>query len=274
MTARTAAWFASVLSGGLILIAISGIGLTRPMEDASFKLLSPIEGLLRSVASPIANGLTNYRDVRDLTTENEQLRADNERLNGEIARLREDAHQREQLERLLAVRHTLADQQFITARVFARDPSNLRQVIAIDRGSSDGLKKGMPVLTEGVTLVGTVTRVEDDHAWITLVTDVDSGVSGTVIESRAQGVVSGGYNRRMTMSFVGQDAGVRQGDTVMTSGVGGGYPPGLVIGRVTGVGGERQDIFRSVTVEPLASLSRLETVLIMTSFTPKRVSQP
>jgi len=67
---------------------------------------------------------------------------------------------------------------------------------------------------------------------------------------------------------------VRQGDTVITSGVGGSYPAGLVIGRVTGVGGERQDIFRSVTVEPLASLSKLENVLIMTSFLPKKVTQP
>jgi rod shape-determining protein MreC len=274
LTARTAAWFASVVSFGLILIAISGIGLTRPMEDVSFRLFAPLEAVLRSVASPIADAVTNYSDVRALTEENEQLRSETERLNAEIARLREDATQREQLERLLNVRNNLKDQQFVAAKVFARDPSNLRQAIAIDRGSSDGLKKGMPVLTEGNALVGTVTRVEDDHAWITLVTDVDSGVSATILESRAQGVVSGGYNRRMKMDFVGQDSGVRQGDTVITSGVGGSYPPGLVIGRVTGVGGERQDIFRSVTVEPLASLSKLETVLVMTTFVPKRVTQP
>jgi rod shape-determining protein MreC len=274
LTARTAAWFASVVSFGLILIAISGIGLTRPVENASVKLFAPLEAVLRSVASPIADAVTNYSDVRSLTEENERLRAETERLNAEIARLREDATQREQLERLLAVRNSLANQQFVAARIFARDPSNLRQTVAIDRGAGDGLKNGMPVLTEGNALVGTVTRVEDNHAWITLVTDVDSGVSATILESRAQGVVSGGYNRRMKMDFVSQDSGVRQGDTVITSGVGGSYPAGLVIGRVTGVTGERQDIFRTVTVEPLASLSKLETVLVMTSFTPKKVTQP
>ena len=262
------------MATGLILIALSGIGLTRPFEDASFKLLSPLESLLRSVAEPIANVVTNYGDVRDLTSENDRLRAENERLNAEIARLREDATQRQQLERLLEVKNSLADQTFVAAKVFARDPSNLRQVIAINRGKGDGIKTGMPVVTEGNTLVGTVTKVEDDHAWVTLVTDVDSAVSSLILESRAQGVVTGGYNRRLSMEFVSQDATVKEGDTVITSGLGGNYPPGLVIGRVTGVSGQRQEVFRKVTVEPLASLSKLETVLVMTSFVPKKLAAP
>jgi rod shape-determining protein MreC len=261
-----------MMATGLVLIALSGIGLTRPFEDASFKLLSPLESLLRSIASPLANVVTNYGDVKDLTSENELLRSDNERLNAEIARLREDATQRQQLERLLDVKNSLKDQTFVTAQVFARDPSNLRQVIAIGRGKGDGIKVGMPVVTEGSTLVGTVTKVEEDYAWVTLVTDVNSGVSALVQESRAAGVVSGGYNRRLSMDFVSQGAPVKEGDTVLSSGLGGSYPPGLVIGRVTGVGGERQDIFRKVTVEPLASLSKLENVLVMTSFVPKKLT--
>ncbi len=132
----------------------------------------------------------------------------------------------------------------------------------------------MPVVTEGSTLVGTVTKLEDDHAWVTLVTDVDSAVSSLILESRDQGVVAGGYNRHLSMEFVDQDATVKEGDTVVTSGLGGTYPPGLVIGRVTGVSGHRQEIFRSVTVEPLASLSRLETVLVMTSFVPSKLTTP
>jgi rod shape-determining protein MreC len=156
--------------------------------------------------------------------------------------------------------------------VVLRDPSNLREIIAIDRGRSDGLKTGMPVVTEGNTLVGTVTKVEDSHSWITLVTDVDSAVSSVVLESRAQGVVAGGYNHRLSMEFVDQQSAVQEGDTVVSSGLGGSYPAGLVIGRVTGVSGQRQDVFQRVTVEPLASLSRLETVLVMTTFQPTRVT--
>jgi rod shape-determining protein MreC len=259
---------------GILLLALSSLGALRPLEDVTYALLSPLESALRSIARPVADVVTNFSDVRDLTRENEALRTENERLNGEIARLQEDATRREQLERLLDVKQSLSDQDFIAASIFARDPSSLRQVIVIGRGRGDGVKTGMPVVTEGKTLVGTVTKVDDGYAWVTLVTDVDSAVSSLVLESRAQGVVSGGYNRRLTMEFVTQDVTVKEGDTVVTSGLGGSYPAGLVIGRVTGVSGSRQEIFQQVTVEPLASLSRLETVLIMTSFTPKKVALP
>ena len=233
-----------------------------------------VMNLQPSELRPIAETVTNYGDLHDLTEQNAALRAENERLNSELARLREDATRREQLERLLQVRESIAGQQFVAASLIARDPSSLRQVVAIDRGRNDGLKSGMPVVGEGNALVGTVTKVEADHAWVTLVTDVDSAVASLILESRAQGVVSGGYNRKLSMEFVSQEATVKEGDTVVTSGVGGSYPDGLVIGRVTGVQAQRQEIFQSVTVEPLASLSRLEKVLVMTSFVPTRLTAP
>jgi rod shape-determining protein MreC len=256
------------------LLALSGIGLLSPVEDVSYAVFSPVENLLRSAAKPVADVVANYSDVRDLTQENESLRAENERLNAEIARLREDASRREELQRLLDTRNALEGQTFVTAGVIARDPSNLRRLIALDVGSNDGVKVGMPVVTEGTTLVGTISKVESGHSWLTLVTDVDSAVSALLLESRAQGVVAGSYGSRLSMEFVEQGATVNEGDTVLTSGLGGTYPKDLVIGKVTGVSANRQELFRSVTVEPLASLSRLETVLVMTSFVPTQVTSP
>lgn len=274
LTARTAAWFASVMTAGILLIAFSGIGLLRPLENVSYVILSPLESLLRSIAQPIANTVTNYGNTSALTRENEFLRTENERLNSELARLREETVQTEELERLLAVKNSLADQEFKAARITAHSPTNLRELVAIDLGSSDGVRVGMSVVTEGKTLVGTISEVSDGHSWVKLVTDVDSAVSSLILESRAQGVVSGGYNRRLTMEFVTQDSVVKEGDTVLTSGLGGSYPQGLVVGRVTGVSGSPQEVFRQVTVEPLASLSRLENVLVMTSFIPSRIAAP
>jgi rod shape-determining protein MreC len=262
------------MSAGLILLALSGIGLLRPLEDVSYTVFSPIEKLLRSTARPIADVVANYSDVSELTRENDSLRAENERLEAEIARLREEASRQEELERLLQTRNALEGQTFATASVIARDPSNLRRRIAIDVGREDGVKKGMPVITQGSTLVGTISQVEDGHAWVTLVTDVDSAVSALLLESRAEGVLTGSYSRELKMDFVEQNATVNEGDTVLTSGLNGTYPKDLVIGKVTGVSANRQELFRSVTVEPLASLSRIETVLVMTSFVPTEVSPP
>ena len=259
---------------GFVLLALSAVGATRPLQNVSFFIVAPIESLLRSISQPIADTVTNVADVGSLTRENQRLSIENERLTSEISRLQENATRREQLERLLEVKNSLSTQTFIAAGIFAREPGNLRQLIVIDRGRGDGLKPGMPVVTEGSTLVGRITRVDAAHAWVTLITDVDSAVSSHVLESRALGIVSGGYSKRLSMEFVSQDATVKEGDTVVTSGLGGSYPPGLVIGKVTGVSGERQEFFRRVTVEPLASLSRLETVLVMTSFVPVQVGIP
>ena len=103
---------------------------------------------------------------------------------------------------------------------------------------------------------------------------VKRAVSAMIQESRVPGVVSGSYSRRLTMEFLRQAANVHEGDVVLTSGIGGGFPPGLVIGRVTAVESSPQEVFKDVTVEPLASLSRLETVLILTSFTPLQLERP
>lgn len=262
------------MGAAIVLLAFSGIGLLRPVEDVSYTLLSPIETGLRAVAQPVADIVSRYGDTHDLTQENEALRAENERLTAEIARLHEDTARLEEYERLLGVRDTLSQHQFIVADVVSTDPTSGRRRVAINRGRSDGLRQGMPVVTEGATLVGTITHVENDHAWITLVTDIDSAVSSHVLESRAQGVVAGTYGGGMTMDFVDQNAAVKEGDRIVTSGLGGTYPEGLVVGRVTRVGGNPQELFQSVTVAPLASLSKLESVLVMVSFVPSELTAP
>ena len=105
---------------------------------------------------------------------------------------------------------------------------------------------------------------------MTLITDPKSAVSAIVQESRAEGVVAGNYDASLNMEFVGQGAAVKEGDFVLTSGVGGGYPAGIVIGRVSTVQKTEQDLFQKVSVDHLASLSNIEHVLVLTSFEPQQ----
>ena len=132
----------------------------------------------------------------------------------------------------------------------------------------------MIVVSEGRSLVGTVTKTFGDYAWITLITDPKSAVSAIVQESRSDGVVSGNYDGSLVMDFVGQGAAVKVGDFVTTSGVGGRYPSGIVIGRIADVQKTDQDLFQKVHVDHLASLSKLERVLVLTSFEPRTLEKP
>jgi rod shape-determining protein MreC len=274
MTARTLVWTGFIALAGFVLMVANRLTVLDPVQNVTLNVTAPIQSTLHDATRPVADWVNNLTDAGGLSRENQQLRTENERLTNELARAREAAVQQQNQADLNAVRAQFPNDTFLAASVVSRDISNVRSVVAIDRGSADGVKTGMIVVTEGRSLVGTVTKVLGDYAWVTLITDPKSAVSALVQESRAEGVVAGNYDGALNMEFVGQGAAVKQGDFVLTSGVGGGYPPGIVIGRVSTVQKNDQDLFQSVRVEHLASLSSLDHVLVLTSFTPVRIEKP
>jgi rod shape-determining protein MreC len=274
MTARTLAWTSFIAITAFVLMAASRLTLLDPVQNVTLNITSPLQTGLSSLTRPIADWVNNMTDAGSLSEENRGLREENERLTNELARAREQAAQRQAAEDLNAVKQQFPEDVFLASNVVARDSSNARALIAIDTGSGDGVREGMIVVSEGRSLVGTVTKTFDDYSWVTLITDPKSAVSAIVQESRADGVVSGNYDGSLVMDFVGQGAPMKVGDFVMTSGVGGGYPPGIVIGRIGEVKQTSQDLFQEVRVDHLASLSKLERVLVLTSFEPRRLEGP
>ncbi len=274
MSSRLGTWTLGVVGLSLVLILLSRAGVIDPFQNAFLDVAAPVQHALRNVSDPVAGWLSNVRDIGDVRSENDSLRAENEQLKNQVATLLNAQAQLSQLQALLLVKQSNADAQYLVANVVAKDPDSLKEAVAIDRGTHDGLQEGMVVVTEGNSVVGTVTKVFDSYSWVTLVTDPGSAISAMVQESRAEGVVTGSYSRKLSIDFVGQGAAVKDGDTVITSAIGGLYPAGLVIGKVTDVGGGPQDLFKSVTLEPLASLSHIETVLVLTSFVPQKLVTP
>ncbi len=274
MTARTLAWTGFIAIAAFMLMAASRLTLLDPVENVTLNVTSPIQEAMRHVTRPVADWVNNITDAGALSDENTKLRQENERLTNELARAREDAIQQQGAKDLDAVRKQFPNDVFVTASVVSRDSVSVRSIIAIDRGKSDGVREGQIVVSEGRSLVGTITKVFDSYAWVTLITDPKSAVSAIVQESRAEGVVAGNYDASLNMEFVGQGAAVKQGDFVMTSGVGGGYPAGIVIGRVATVQKTDQDLFQEVRVDHLASLSSIERVLVLTSFAPRKLEKP
>jgi rod shape-determining protein MreC len=274
MSSRLGTWTLGIVVLSLALVLLSKTGMIDPIQNALLSVTSPVQHGLRNAADPLAAWLSDVKDVGDIRSENDRLRSENEQLKNDVARLREGQVQLQELQKLLQIKQSYPDEEFIAANILAKDPSNLKEAVAIDRGRRDGMREGMVVVTEGHSVVGTVTTLFDSYSWVTLITDPNSAVSAMVQESRAQGVVSGSYARTLSIEFVDRGAPVKDGDVVITSAIGGLYPPGLVIGKVTEVGGTTQDLFKSVTLEPLASLSHLETVLVLTSFLPTDLETP
>lgn len=274
MTARTFVWTGFIAIAALVLMTASRLALLDPLENLTLNVTAPMHEALSGTTRPVADWVNNFTAAGAISEENKQLRAENERITNELALAREDATELKNLQDLAAVQAQFPQDVFLTASVVARDSSNLRSIVAIDHGSGDGVLEGMIIVTEGRSLVGTVSKVFDDYAWVTLITDPKSAVSAMVQESRAEGVVAGNYGGELIMEFVGQGAAVKEGDFVLTSGVGGGYPPDVVIGRVSRVQKTEQDLFQAVHVDHLASLTDLENVLVLTSFAPRKLEQP
>jgi len=274
MQVRTRTWLSLVVAASLVFLAASRIAVFEPLENAALSVAAPVESALRDVTRPIADFVNNLADLNTLADENQALREDNERLTGELARLRESEREAQRLRDLVNVRDVRPEDSFINADVFAQEPNNQQQRIAINRGTSDGILKGMIVLTRQGSLVGRVSEALNNVAWVTLITDPSSAVSGQIQASRVQGVVVGSTDGSLTLEFVEETADVKEGDLVLTSSLGGLYPAGEVIGQVVAVSPAAQELFQSVRVEPLADLTRLESVLVLVSFQPAQVPAP
>ena len=269
MQARTRTWFGFVVLASVLFLAASRVALLDPLENAALSVAAPIESGLRSATRPVADFINNITDINRLSNENSSLREENELLTAENARLIEAEQELRDLQGFLELRGIREGDTFVQADVFGTGPSNALQVIAINRGSNDGIAEHMLVLSPQGTVVGTISRVLDSAAWVTLVTDQTSAISALIQESRVQGVVAGSADGTLNMEFVEETADVKEGDLVLTSGVGGRHPSGELIGQVVEVERAPQQLFQAVRVQPLADFTRLETVLVLSSFAPQ-----
>src|SRR4030042_480467 len=174
-------WTLAVVSVSLLSIVLSESRTLDPVQNLSLTVAAPPENGLRELADPIADFFEGLFNRGDLKRENERLQQELERLQGQVA-AGEDAERRvTELEEALGVKESRPDDEFVVADVIAQDPSGVKRALAINRGSKDGLDEGMVVLSRSGSLVGTVSRVYEDFAWLRLIPRPHSAVSAGVV---------------------------------------------------------------------------------------------
>ena len=263
-------WWVATMVGLALLLTIAGsTGVLNPFQGAFLKVTAPLDNAFTAVFRPIATFLSDAGSLNDLQDENAKLRVENEELRNKVVGLQQDAERVKELEEALKITQGAGPDVRLAASIVHKDTSPFTDVVSINRGSSSGVKAGMVVLSAQGSLIGTVTKTFDDQAFVRLITDSKSKVNAQVLESKSDGIVRGNPGR--TLSFDLAQADIKVGDRVVTSGLGGNYPPGLPIGAVKEVSGTPQDLFRTVKVEPTVRLSTAQTVLVLTSFLPQRL---
>ncbi len=267
---RPLTWTISLVVLAVVTLGLSRLGAVDPLQSAAERVFSPISSGTHAVFAPIADFVNNVGSYGDLRTENRDLRTENERLSGQVSQLREDQAQAAQVSDLNRSAQLFPNADFQTASVIARDPSNIRDAVLIDKGQNDNVRSGMVVVGREGSLIGTVSKSLATSAWVQLITDPDSDVNSEVQETRAMAITTGALGHKLQLQFVAEGTDVKAGDTVVTSGLGGNFPKSLLIGRVSKVEGGPTDLFKKIQVDPAVRPGTLENVLIMTSFIPVR----
>ncbi|HEV8353400.1 MAG TPA: rod shape-determining protein MreC [bacterium] len=235
--------------------------LIGPFGTAVLTVLGPIQAGMARSAQSASDAWDRYLEIGRLRTDNARLRQQVEELSRAVSLLREDALASRRLEQLLGIRQA-APGRTVAARVIARDPARWFSTVLIDRGASAGVRRNDPVINaDGV--VGRVIEVTPTAARILLISDSRSAVGATIQRSRDAGVVEGKGGAALQLNYLSREAAVRVGDLVVTSGLGGVFPRGLVIGNVAQIVREEGALLQGAVIQPAAPLDRLEELLVI-----------
>jgi rod shape-determining protein MreC len=310
-------WLATVVAVSLVSIILSEKHATNPVHNLTLAASAPVESILYDAVHPLRDIYQGITDHGGLVRENADLRQQVEQLQAQVAAQQSDQARIQELQDALGVKQNRPNDQLLGANVIAEDPSGQKKMVAIDRGSGDGIEEGMVVLSRSGALVGTVATAYKNYAWIRLITDPDSAVNAQVNAganstqvltpnqpaatpnqttttpspsatpapsatttpggtggASVRGVADGDLLQGIILDLLPPDAAIAKGTLVVTSGLGGNYPPGILIGSIKDIEERPQAAFKKATLEPATQLSSLETVLVLISFKPARLAAP
>jgi rod shape-determining protein MreC len=260
----------SILAAAIFFQVVGlAVQIKRHTEDDSTRLIrvwtvsavTPFEKTIVWLQSGTSGIWHNYFYLRGVRQQNRDLQQQIQQMQLEQVRLRQDAEQARRLQSLLGFKEQFINKT-VAAQVIGSSGSEQSRLVYIDKGSNDGIKNDMPVITAS-GVVGKVSNVINGNtAQVLLINDQNSGV-GTILEqSRLQGVLKGKASGQLVLDKIMAEEEVKQGDRVLTSGGDQIFPKGLPVGTVSDIrrGGE----FLQVTIKPAAALNHLEEVLVIT----------
>jgi rod shape-determining protein MreC len=259
--------FALLVLVSLLLLGLRNTDVVRGTSTFLTQLLVPVQRVLADVGNAGDRFASAISQIDQLRDDNSRLQTENDRLTLENVRLREQAIAGQQAEKLLALQRTIPFES-VPAAVIARDPTGVLHTIVLGLGTDDGVKVGHVVLSDQ-GLVGRISEVGTNYSKVLLVTDSSSVVSALVQGSRATGIVRGQFGDSLIMDWLLQTEPVKEGDVVITAGLGIGeelrslYPKGLVIGHIAQVQTAEAAAYNRAIVTPAVDLRRLEHVLIV-----------
>jgi rod shape-determining protein MreC len=246
---------------------------TDSQTDGFFRKLvleaaAPFQKLMHISSTGVSESWEKYVSLVGVVEKNKELEKTIGELEAELLRYKEGHLEAQRLAKILALKESLS-YDFIAARVIAKEQAALSKIVIIDKGSFDGLRSGMPVVSSA-GLVGRLIDVSWNVAKALLIIDENSNVDVMLQRTRTQGIFSGMGYRGGVLKYITKNQDIAEGDEVISSGMGGVFPKGLMIGRVSSVEKLDTELFLKIRVAPYVDFSKLEEVLVLVAEEKRR----
>jgi rod shape-determining protein MreC len=225
--------------------------------------VAPFQSFSHFIVKSVDDSWERYVTLVGLVEKNKQLTKTIHELKAELLIYKEGYLEAKRLGTLLALRESL-DYASVAARVIAKKQTALSKTIVIDKGSFDGLRTDMPVVAPP-GLVGRLINVSWNVSKVLLITDENSNVDAILHRTRVQGIFSGAGLHEGKLKYITKNQDVIRGDTIISSGMGGVFPKGLLIGQVKNVEKHNKELFLKIDVTTFVDFSKLEEVLVLVS---------
>ena len=266
---------------GLLLVIIAALLAAVLAVGSSLLGADPLTNLAELVATPfrgISSAVANWTQERyDRTFRYDQMEQTNEELRHRVSELEklereyQDAiREKERLEDLLGLAEERPEFTYEDAQVTRRTTSNWESNLTIDQGSTDGVEVDDCVIDQYGNLVGIVTEVGSNWSLVATVLDPSVELGGRVARTDDDAILEGDFTLmlegQLKLSYLPEDTQLVSGDQVITSGLGGVYPAGLVVGEITGLFTGADGVSRYAQVKPAADLDSVRYVYVITDF--------
>ena len=235
------------------------------------EICSPIQKASTVVIKTIQGTFQQYVFLINLEEENRMLKQKMAELQAETHTMKEMRLANERLRQLLQFREKNSS-SMVGAEVIGQDPSSWFKSVTIDKGERDGLKQGMAVVSP-TGIIGQILKTAPHYATVLLITDYNSAIDSIVQRTRAKAIVEGKGENRCQLKYLLRTEEVAVGDAVVTSGLGGNFPKGLMLGEIKKVDKKGHGVFQYAELVPSVDFTQIEEVFVIMDPLPSLLSQ-
>lgn len=251
-----------LLAAIVLLIFLNSIGWLEAPKNIIYTILSPVLHLFQFTGDKISGSVKLISDIKNLAKENSRLTQENQQLVLKVAQLGQISSENDFLRAQLQLRPQ-PKSKMVIADIIGFDPANFGQYFFINKGANDGISMNQAVSYAGGFLVGKIVDLKKDTSKVLVLTDSNSSIFSLTADTRINGVVKGDHGVGLILDMVPPEKEIKEGEIVVSSGLDGQIPKGLVIGQVTSKISVESEVFQRFEIKPAINYKEIERVFVI-----------